>query len=59
MYICISNGAMNPSNDIYVVREGKTEHLIPATKDVIEEINLDKKRLIISEMEGLLDLNEV
>jgi len=47
------------SNDIYVVREGKTEHLIPATNNVIEEINLDKKRMIISEMEGLLDLNEV
>ena len=47
------------SNDIYVVREGETEILIPAIHEVVEEIDLDNKKMVISEMEGLLDLNEV
>lgn len=46
-------------NDIYVVREGKTEVFIPATHEVVKEINLDEKKMIIADMEGLLDLNEV
>jgi 16S rRNA processing protein RimM len=47
------------SNDIYVVKEGETEYLIPAIYEVVEEINLKDKKIIISEMEGLLNLNEV
>ena len=47
------------SNDIYVVCEGKKEVLIPAINDVVKEIDLINKKMIISEMEGLLDLNEV
>lgn len=47
------------SNDIYVVGKGETEFLIPATHEVVEEIDLRHKKMIISEMEGLLDLNEV
>jgi 16S rRNA processing protein RimM len=47
------------SNDIYVVQEGNKEVLIPAIHDVIQEIDLTKKRMIISNVEGLLDLNEV
>ncbi len=47
------------SNDIYVVQEGKKEVLIPAIYDVIQEVDLTTNRMIISDMEGLLDLNEV
>ena len=47
------------SNDIYVVKKGETEFLIPAIHEVVKEIDLENKRIIISEMEGLLDLNEV
>jgi 16S rRNA processing protein RimM len=46
-------------NDIYVVQEGEKEILIPAIHEVVSEIDLNNKRMIISEMEGLLDLNEV
>jgi len=46
------------SNDIYVVQRGEKEVLIPAIHDVVQEIDLAGKRMIISEMEGLLDLNE-
>jgi len=47
------------SHDVYVVRKGTKEVLIPAIHDVVEKIDLTNKRMIISEMEGLLDLNEV
>ena len=46
-------------NDIYVVQEGEKEFLIPAIHEVVEQIDLANKRMIITEMEGLLDLNEV
>lgn len=46
-------------NDIYVVREGEKEVLIPAIHDVVKEVDLRRGRMIISEVEGLLDLNEV
>jgi ribosomal 30S subunit maturation factor RimM len=42
-----------------VVQEGKKEVLIPAIHDVVKEIDLINNRMIISEVEGLLDLNEV
>ena len=47
------------ANDVYVVREGENEVLIPAIHDVVKEVNLEKGEMIIAEMEGLLDLNEV
>ncbi len=47
------------ANDIYVVREGKEEFLIPAIHDVVKTIDLEKRKMILSEVEGLLDLNEV
>jgi 16S rRNA processing protein RimM len=47
------------SNDIFVVKEGEKEYLIPAIQEVVEEIDLKNKMIIIHEMEGLLDLNEV
>jgi 16S rRNA processing protein RimM len=47
------------ANDIYVVREGKEEFLIPAIHDVVKAIDLESGKMIISEVEGLLDLNEV
>jgi len=47
------------SNDIYVVREGEKEILIPAISDVVREIDLASKKMIIEPMEGLLEINEV
>lgn len=47
------------SNDIYVVRDGEREILIPAIHDIVKKIDLINKKVIIKEMEGLLDLNEV
>lgn len=47
------------SNDIYVVKKGAKEILVPATYEIVEQIDLENGRMIISEIEGLLDLNEV
>ncbi len=46
-------------NDIYVVKGETKEILIPATYEVINKIDLEGKKMIISAIEGLLDLNEV
>jgi len=42
------------SNDNYVVRGAKGEILIPAIEDVIKSIDLDKGRMVIEAIEGLL-----
>jgi 16S rRNA processing protein RimM len=47
------------ANDIYVVREGREEFLIPAIHEVVKTIDLESGKMIISEVEGLLELNEV
>ncbi len=47
------------SNEIYVVGNGEKAIFLPATYEVIKEIDLKKGKMTVSAMEGLLDLNEV
>lgn len=47
------------SNDIYVIKDGDKELLIPALQEVVLEIDLENNKMIIAEFEGLLDLNAV
>jgi len=44
------------SNDVYVLKDpdGK-EHLLPAAKDVVLDVNIKQKRMTIRVMDGLLD----
>jgi len=44
------------SNDVYVVRGGEREHLIPAIADVIKEIDPAGGKVVIAPLDGLLDL---
>jgi len=44
------------SNDVYVVEDEGREFLIPAIHQVVREIDISQKRMIISPMKGLLDL---
>ena len=44
------------SSDIYVVRGNNKEYLIPAIADVISEIDIPGNRMIITPLDGLLDL---
>ena len=45
------------SNDNYVVSGAKGEILIPAIEDVVKSIDLDKGRITIEAINGLLSLN--
>ncbi len=44
------------SNDVYVVKEGKREILIPALKTVIKSVDLEKGRMEVELPAGLLEL---
>ena len=43
------------SNDVWVVRAGPREHLIPVIKDVVKHIDRQGRRVIIEPLQGLLD----
>jgi len=43
------------SNDVYVMKAGGKEVYLPATKEVIRQIDRAAKRMVIHVMEGLLD----
>ena len=44
------------SNDVYVVKnEAGKELLIPATKEVIKQVDIVQKKIIVNLLEGLLD----
>lgn len=43
-----------PANDVYIVRNGEQEILIPAIKDVIKKIDLENGVMTIELLEGLL-----
>jgi len=42
------------SNDVYVVRGGQGETLVPATEEVVKSIDVEKRRMVIEAIEGLL-----
>ena len=44
------------SNDVYVIKNNSTHHeiLVPAIREVIEDINLEKRRITINVIEGLI-----
>jgi 16S rRNA processing protein RimM len=38
-----------PANDVWVSREGTVEHLIPATRDAVLEVNLETGRVVVAD----------
>jgi 16S rRNA processing protein RimM len=44
------------SNDIYVVRKDRQEYLIPAIATVISSVDLAGGTMVITPLDGLLDL---
>ena len=48
-----------PANDIYVVEEGGKSWLLPATKEVIQQVDLERGTLQVNPPKGLIDLEEV
>jgi 16S rRNA processing protein RimM len=43
-----------PAHDVYVVRQGEREVLLPAVEDVIVEINMEAEVIKVAPPEGLL-----
>jgi 16S rRNA processing protein RimM len=43
------------SNDVYVVKKDDKEYLLPAIRDIIQEIDLGRRRIVIKTIPGLLD----
>ncbi len=43
-------------NDVWVVRAGAREHLIPVIADVVRAIDRDARRIVIEPLPGLLEL---
>lgn len=44
------------SSDIYVVRNADKEYLIPAIADVISQVDIPGNKMVITPLDGLLDL---
>ena len=38
-----------PANDVWVSREGRVEHLIPATQDAVVEVDLERREVVVSD----------
>ena len=43
------------SNDVYVIKRGKEEVYIPATREIIRQVDREAKRMIIHLVDGLLE----
>ena len=54
LYLGKVTDILNCGNDVYVVKGDAKETLIPATKDVIKNIDLKSKKITIDPIEGLL-----
>jgi 16S rRNA processing protein RimM len=48
-----------PAHEIYVVRDGSREYLIPGVHEVVKEIDVRKGRMVIRPPEGLLEMNDI
>lgn len=44
-----------PANDVWVIRRGASEKLIPAIDSVIQKVDLPNRRVIITPLPGLLE----
>lgn len=51
----ISNVLQSGRNDIYVVKDGEKENLIPAIKEFVKKIDLKENKIIIDPIEGLIE----
>jgi len=51
----VSDVISTPANDLYVLKRDGEEALIPAVKDVVKAIDLEKGEMVIAPIPGLLD----
>ncbi|WDV47671.1 ribosome maturation factor RimM [Clostridiaceae bacterium M8S5] len=43
------------ANDVYVVKTEESEVLLPAVKDIVKEINIKEKKIIVDPIEGMIE----
>jgi 16S rRNA processing protein RimM len=46
----------SPAHDLWVVAHGDREHLVPAVAEIVVEVDLASRRVVIEPPDGLLDL---
>jgi 16S rRNA processing protein RimM len=46
----------SPAHDLWVVRDANGEHLIPAVAEIVVDVDVDARRVVIRPPEGLLEL---
>src|SRR5205814_8585195 len=46
----------SPAQDLWIVRDDTREHLIPAVPEIVSEVDLAARRVVIRPPAGLLDL---
>jgi 16S rRNA processing protein RimM len=46
----------SPAHDLWVVQGAEREHLIPAVPEIVLEVDVGARRVVIRPPEGLLDL---
>jgi len=46
----------SPAHDLWVVADGAREHLVPAVPEIVVEVDLAGRRVVIRPPEGLLEL---
>jgi len=44
-----------PANDVWALKTDSGQKLIPATKEIIKDVDLVRRRIVIHLLEGLLD----
>lgn len=44
-----------PANDVYVIRNGKREYLLPALRSIIKKVDRKKKEIAVEMIEGLFE----
>jgi 16S rRNA processing protein RimM len=49
----IDNIIETGSNDVFVVKQDKQEKLIPYIEDIVKEINIQKRKMIVEELEEI------
>ncbi|OPJ55634.1 ribosome maturation factor RimM [Alkalithermobacter paradoxus] len=54
-YVGILEDVMQPgANDVYVIKNGSKEYLIPAIKQFVPHINMNERKIIIDPIEGMI-----
>ena len=52
----VSRVERSPAQDLWVVSDGVREHLVPAVAEIVSEVDLAARRIVIRPPDGLLDL---